>query len=123
MERTQSWETITAIGRDIGARWQTLARHHGLTISVSGLPSMIAFGFAGAKALKYKTLLTQEMLKRGFLATTAVYACTEHHPDIVDRYFAALDGVFALVRQCEDGRDIDALLEGPVCHSGFKRLN
>jgi glutamate-1-semialdehyde 2,1-aminomutase len=123
MERTQSWDTITAIGRDIGVRWQALAQHHGLTISVSGLPSMIAFGFAGANALKYKTLLTQEMLKRGFLATTAVYACTEHHPDIVDRYFAALDGVFALVRQCEDGRDIDTLLEGPVCHSGFKRLN
>jgi len=123
MERTKSWETITAIGNNIGARWQELARQHGLTITVSGLPSMIALGFPGPNTLKYKTLLTQEMLKMGFLATTAVYACTEHRPEIVDRYFTALDKVFGLIKQCEDGRKIDGLLEGPVCHSGFKRLN
>ena len=123
MERTKSWETITAIGQNIGGRLQALAQHHGLTISVSGLPSMLSFGFGGTNALKYKTLLTQEMLKRSFLATTAVYACTEHQPDIIDRYFTALNSVFALIRQCEDGRNIDGLLEGPVCHSGFRRLN
>jgi hypothetical protein len=33
------------------------------------------------------------------------------------------DRVFGLIRECEDGRDVDALLKGPVCHGGFKRLN
>jgi glutamate-1-semialdehyde 2,1-aminomutase len=28
-----------------------------------------------------------------------------------------------LIRECEDGRDVNALLKGPVCHGGFKRLN
>jgi glutamate-1-semialdehyde 2,1-aminomutase len=73
--------------------------------------------------LKYKTLITQEMLKKGFLATTAVYVCTEHTPAIVEQYFEALDPVFALIKECERGRSVDALLEGPVCHAGFRRLN
>jgi glutamate-1-semialdehyde 2,1-aminomutase len=63
------------------------------------------------------------MLKKGFLATTSVYVCTEHVPDIIDGYFAALDPLFALIRECEDGRPVETLLEGPVCHSGFRRLN
>jgi glutamate-1-semialdehyde 2,1-aminomutase len=63
------------------------------------------------------------MLKKGFLAGTSFYACTEHTPELVDRYFAALEPVFALIAECENGRSVDALLEGPVCHSGFKRLN
>jgi hypothetical protein len=35
----------------------------------------------------------------------------------------ALDSVFALVKDCEDGRaDVHALLKSPICHSGFARL-
>lgn len=63
------------------------------------------------------------MLKQGFFATTAVYTCLAPTPDVVDAYFAALDPVFALIRECEDGRDVMSRLEGPVCQSGFKRLN
>lgn len=123
MERTQSWDKITMIGRDITARWQALARKYDLTISTSGLPALTSFSFAGPNALAYKTLLTQEMLARGYLASTAVYACTEHTPDILDGYFAALNPVFALIKECEQGRDVKSLLKGPVCHAGFKRLN
>jgi glutamate-1-semialdehyde 2,1-aminomutase len=52
-----------------------------------------------------------------------VYVCTEHVAEIVNRYFEALDPVFALISQCENGRDVASLLKGPVCHDGFKRLN
>jgi len=123
MERIRSWDLITEIGRDIGERWRDLAARHDLDIQISGLPSMIAFSFPVPEMLKYKTLITQEMLKKGFLAGTAVYVCTEHTPPVIDEYFSALDSVFALIRECESGRSVDSLLEGPVCHSGFGRLN
>jgi glutamate-1-semialdehyde 2,1-aminomutase len=122
MERLRSWETITATGRDIAARWLALAARHGLSISVSGLPALSTFSFAGPRSLAYKTLLTQEMLARGYLAGTGIYVCTEHSPQIVADYFAALEPVFALIRECEDGRDVSSLLKGPVCHAGFRRL-
>lgn len=123
MQRLRSWETITSTGRDIAARWLALAARHGLSIEVSGLPALSTFSFGGPRALAYKTLLTQEMLARGYLAGTGVYACTEHTPRVVDEYFAALEPVFALIRECEDGRDVGSLLKGPVCHAGFRRLN
>ena len=123
MERLRSWETITATGRGITARWQELAARHGLSVNLSGLPALTSFSFAGTRALAYKTLISQEMLAAGYLAGTSVYVCTEHTPQVVDGYFAALEPVFALVRECEDGRDVNSLLKGPVCHAGFRRLN
>ena len=123
MERERSWERITETGRDIGRRWQALARKHDLPIQISGLPALIGFSFPVPDMLKYKTLITQEMLKKGYLAATSVYVCTEHTPEVVDAYFEELDPIFGLISECESGRSIDDLLEGPVCHSGFKRLN
>lgn len=123
MEATRSWERITAIGRDITARWRALAAKHGLPLSTSGLPALTTFSFSSPRALAYKTLIAQEMLARGYLAATGIYTCLDHTPDVVDGYFAALDPVFALIRECEDGRDVAGLLRGPVCHAGFRRLN
>jgi glutamate-1-semialdehyde 2,1-aminomutase len=123
MERMRSWEQITRVGRDITARWQAMAKAHGLKLSTGGLPALTGFSFAGPNALAYKTLIAQEMLAKGFLAGTSVYVCTAHQPDMVDRYFEALDPVFALIAQCEGGRDVATLLKGPICHDGFKRLN
>ncbi len=123
MQRERSWERITATGREIFEGWHKVAARHGVTISTSGLPALATLSFFGPNALAYKTLLTQEMLAKGYLAGTSVYVCTEHTPRIVDAYFAALDPVFALIRQCEDGREVGSLLKGPVCHAGFKRLN
>jgi glutamate-1-semialdehyde 2,1-aminomutase len=123
MERVRSWEQITQTGREITSRWQALAQKYGLSISTSGLPALATFGFSGPNALAYKTLVTQEMLAKGYLAGTSVFVCTQHTPQVVDEYFGALDPVFALVKQCEEGRDVGSLLKGPVCHGGFKRLN
>jgi glutamate-1-semialdehyde 2,1-aminomutase len=123
MERVRSWEQITQTGLGIGHRWQALAAKHSLPIALNGLPAFIGFSFPVPDMLKYKTFITQEMLKKGFLAATAVYVCTEHTPALVDQYFDALEPLIAVIAECEAGRSIDALLEGPVCHEGFKRLN
>jgi hypothetical protein len=82
------------------------------------------FFFTGENALKYKTYLTQEMLKKGILASTNFYACVEHKNEYFKMYFDVLDRIYKTISGCEVGnQDINQLLEGPVCHSGFKRLN
>ena len=63
------------------------------------------------------------MLKRGFLASSLCYVSVSHTPDIISKYLDNLSAVFELVAACEWGRDINDLLDGPICHSGFKRLN
>lgn len=123
MEETRSWDVITNIGQDITARWLALAAQHGLTITTAGLPALTGFSFAGPNGAAYKTLISQEMLNKGYLAANSVYASTAHTPDVVDAYFEALDPVLGLIASCESGRDVHSLLRGPVCHAGFKRLN
>ena len=123
MERVKSWEQITATGLDIRRRWQELADRKGLHITHWGLPALTGFSIDSPNALAYKTLITQEMLAKGYLAGNSVYVCIEHTPEVLDAFFAALDPVFGLIRECEEGRDVMALLKGPVCHASFKRLN
>ena len=123
MERVRSYDQITRIGRTIEDGWRALAQKHGLAITISGLPSMTGFSFASKDMLAYKTLITQEMLAKGYLASASVYTCIEHTPEIISGYLENLDPVFGLIRECEDGRDVGRLLKGPICHSGFKRLN
>jgi glutamate-1-semialdehyde 2,1-aminomutase len=123
MEREKSWKTITKIGNNISSQWKTLADKHELDISTWGLPALSSYTFNSPNALSYKTLITQEMLKKGYLAANSVYACTEHTQELVDGYFAELDPIFAIIKECEEGLDVNTLLKGPLCHSGFKRLN
>ena len=123
MERERSWETITATGLELRSRWQELADCHGLSISHNGLPALTGFAFNSAKALEYKTLITQQMLKKGYLAATNCYTCLAHSSEVIEPYLDELDGVFSLIAECEAGRSVEELLEGPVCHGGFKRLN
>lgn len=123
MERTRSWESITETGLQIRQRWQQLADKHDLKIDHWGLPALTGFSFLSEQALAYKTLITQEMLAKGYLAGNSIYVSIEHTPEVVGRFFEELDPIFGLIRECEDGRDVMSLLKGPVCHGGFKRLN
>lgn len=123
MERFKSWGIITETGLRIRKGWQQLADRHGINIDHWGLPALTGFTFQSPNALAYKTLITQEMLAKGYLAGNSVYVCTEHTPEVVNDFFEALDPVFGLVKECEEGRDVMSILKGPVCHGGFKRLN
>jgi glutamate-1-semialdehyde 2,1-aminomutase len=124
MERMKSWEVITETGLNIREGWQKLAEKYHLNIDHWGLPALTGYTFKSDDALAYKTYITQEMLKKGYLVGNSVYVCTEHTPKILDEFFEALDPLFSVVKECETGGvDISRLLDSPICHGGFKRLN
>ena len=123
MEREKSWERITETGKGIMARWKKLGEKYDLKLKVGGLPAIGYFSFESPNALSYKTLITQEMLAKGFLASNLLFSSLSHTPEIVNDYFEMLDPIFRSIKQCEEGRDVMTLLRGPVCHAGFRRLN
>jgi glutamate-1-semialdehyde 2,1-aminomutase len=123
MEQQQPWETITEIGQKVRKIWQSLSDYYDLEISIGGLPAISTFSFHGPNAIKFKTFITQEMLKNGYLAGTAFYACTKHTDQILEQYGSYLNPIFERMKNCEKNKDIDAYLDGEVCHTGFKRLN
>jgi len=123
MEKEKSWDKITSIGENINKEWMKLSAEYELPILINGLAALTTFTFKSENALAYKTLITQEMLKKGYLAATAVYACTAHTPEIIKEYLENLKPIFKMIKECEEGRDVMELLEGPIAHNGFKRLN
>jgi glutamate-1-semialdehyde 2,1-aminomutase len=124
MEEIKSWEIITSIGKKIQEGWKALASLHNLDINISGIPSLSTYSFKSENGLAYKTLIAQEMLKQNILASTNFYASIAHEDNYIQKYFSELDKVYAIIKKCENQElNINDLLEGPICHSGFKRLN
>ena len=123
MEKTKSWEFITSQGNKIKKRWSEIAKENNLDIKLWGLDALAGFTILSENSLKYKTYITQEMLKENFLASNSVYVSVAHNDEIIDSYFEKLEPIFKTISQCEDNRNIDDLIESPICHSGFKRLN
>ncbi len=124
MKKCKSWEYVTNLGLYITDQWKKLAKTHELQINTFGLPALTGFSFLSENALKYKTFITQEMLKKGFLASNLLFSCMAHNKNIIDNYLNELDKVFLTIKKCENKElAIDDLLDGPVCHAGFKRLN
>ena len=64
-------------------------------------------------------VLTEEMLKRGFMAGMTAYAMYAHTFDEVDAYIEAVDEVWGEIAK----GGVAARLEGKPAVSGFARIN
>jgi len=123
MERTRVWEYVDKIGTAVIKDWAELGAKHGLPISAGGGYACLAHFAFTENALALKTLYTVLMLEQGFLGNTAIYPTLAHTAEILGKHRKAVDTVFGrIAKHIKDG-DVDAAIEGKVCHSGFKRLN
>lgn len=119
------WEKQVEYGKMVQNGWKELAAKNGLTIEVGGIAPLGHFSVVGPESpLVYKSYFTQEMLKRGYIASNAFYTSYAHSPDIIHEYLENVDSVFAQISTliCQK-KTVASQLEGPVCHSGFGRLN
>ena len=121
MQEEQAPQRIHEIGEGIQEQWQQRADQVGLRISVGGLPALANFTIEGLDPVAVKTFVTQEMLARGYLAGTSVYASIAHTPEIVEEYLDALTPVFAELAKFDDADLAARLPQGPA-HAGFARL-
>ena len=115
-------EYLQTAGKKVQEGWKKIAAAHGLAIEASGIFPMGHFEFRHPEPLVLKTLFTQLMLEKGFLATNAYYASLAHTPETIDRYLKAVDEAFGDIATAVSSGSPARLLKGPVCHTGFKRL-
>jgi glutamate-1-semialdehyde 2,1-aminomutase len=124
MEREKSWNRITELGNYMRNIWKRNAIRHDINITISGLTPISTYSFNHKDNLKFKTYLTQEFLKKGFLASTNFYSSITHKERILDNYSDILEEIYSVINCCINGsKEIDNLLKAGICHSGFKRLN
>lgn len=113
---------LKATGTRVREGWRKAASAAGIRIELSGMPPISHFSFEHPDPLALKTLFTQEMLKKSFLAADAFYASLAHTAKDVSEYLAAAEEVLSFIaRAIRSGRP-RKFLKGPVCHGGFKRL-
>ena len=98
------------------------AMDNGLPVTFSGYPCLAHFQFEHELANDLRTLYTQLMLARGFLAGTSIYATTAHTDEIIELYGEAIEAVFAEIAAALAAGDVSARLKGPAGHVGFRRL-
>ena len=123
MKNNKSWETISNMGIYLKHNLEKIAKNYDLKFEVFGIASLVTFIFKSENHIKYKTLITQEMLKKGYLASNNIYVSISHSKNIVDDYLFEMEKIFKVIKGCEDGKDIDSYLDGAISHNGFERLN
>lgn len=113
---------LTRIGKTVQQEWVKIARSYKVDISVSGIYPLGHFVFNSSNPLVLKTLFTQYMLGKGFLATNSFYASLAHGDKQLQRYFEAVDQAFSFIKKAQAKGNADRFLKGAVCYAGFKRL-
>ena len=69
----------------------------------------------------YKTLITQEMLKKRILAGNAIYCSIAHSDKILDNYFDLLNEIFIKISKVEnESESLQNYLRSDVCISGMR---
>ncbi|MCR4336260.1 MAG: aminotransferase class III-fold pyridoxal phosphate-dependent enzyme [Candidatus Omnitrophica bacterium] len=122
-ERSNVPAHLSRIGEIIKRGLEKIFKDGRWNIEVCGLAASPMMMIQEKDPLLVKTLFTQEMLKKGFLASNLIYVSLAHTEKIVEQYLQAAQEVLGRMAVARDQGRLSELLEGPICHGGFKRLN
>jgi len=115
-------EHLIEIGAKVQKGWIAAANSAGLQVRVAGIPPLSTFAFEQGNPAVMATYFTQEMLAKGFLASTGFYAINAHQHHHIDSYLGAVEDVFRRLSKLVEEEAVEQHLHGPVRHSGFYRL-
>ena len=111
---------LTELGDYFRSRMSNIFKK--MDIKIEGMLTVPILVFQGPEPLIAKTFFTQEMLKRGFLASNVIYLSLAHNEEVIDNYALVVKEIInQFQKQINDG-SISKMLDGPICHSGFQRL-
>ncbi|TAL04688.1 MAG: aminotransferase class III-fold pyridoxal phosphate-dependent enzyme [Rhodospirillaceae bacterium] len=113
---------LVRVGERVMAGWRRAAATADLPIEVSGIAPLAHFAFQVPDAVAARTLFTQLMLDRGYLAKDAFYAMYAHTDAQVDGFIAACEDAFVRIAVAVRANRVRDALRGDVAHSGFQRL-
>lgn len=117
-------QALADTGQRVRKVWSRAAAQAELEIKSSGVPPLPVFAFDHPQATAAKTLFSQILLERGFLASNAVYVTYAHTRAILAGYETAVNDAFkeiAILLNQSPG-NLQARLKGPLAHTGFSRL-
>lgn len=120
--RVDASSHLVSIAERVWKGWERIAATHDIPIHVGGFKPMIHFSFETDNNVN-RAYFTQEMLKRGFLASSSFYAMYAHTEQQIDAYLVAAGDVFGKIKELMKQGSVSAHLEGKPAAAGFGRIN
>jgi glutamate-1-semialdehyde 2,1-aminomutase len=123
MQRVNLPKHLAWAGATVKDIWRRCGEAAKLPVHVSGgYPCMAHIGFEHPQAQAVRTLYTQGMLARGFLAGAGFYPTLAHTERDMRLFEAAVAEVFADLAEAIRTDTVEQRLQGSEAHSGFRRL-
>jgi glutamate-1-semialdehyde aminotransferase len=121
-EKNNVAEYLADMGNYIDMGLKDIFEDLEMPIELGGMICIPKLKIADKASLLIKSVFTKEMLERGFLASNLIFLSFCHTKDIIDRYLFSAHEVFKKIKLAMELGNLNELLDGPICHSGFKRL-
>ena len=121
MKRIKSWQLIKNKGSYIKKKWRAIFKKYELDVDIKGIDSLPNFIFKNDNLLR-KTYFTQEMLKRGYLASNIIYVSTSHTKKVIDNYLKSFEDVIKKISSC-NSKKLNKLIYSRLCETGLRRMN
>jgi glutamate-1-semialdehyde 2,1-aminomutase len=118
-------EHLHRVGARLAEGLRQASARHGLSAYIEpvGRPCNLFFSTRdphGKPSQPFRTLLLQELIKRGVLGPSFVVSYS-HHDDDIDRTIDAVDGALAVYARAMSAGSVDGLLVGPPSRPVFGR--
>ena len=121
-QRCSVAERLVKLGEWMQSGWRGAALSAGLSMEVTGIPPLSHFSFNYQNGQAIRSLFTQMMLDKGFLAGDSFYATYAHQESHMEQYLVAVEEIFQSLAAAIERKSVEQELRGPVAHSGFQRL-
>ncbi len=111
-------EHLSKVGKEIKEIWKKASERHKVDITITGIDPIPNFTFNAKDPLLWKTVFTQLMFEKGFLASTFCFSSYAHKKTHLRLYKRAVEETFYEMSK-KDPKDI---LKTDICHKTFQRL-
>ena len=110
---------INYLIKKIIKKLKNLSKTNDIKMNISEMPSIIKFNFISKNDSNYKTLITQEMLKKNILATSSIYISCARWKNI-EKILWYFKENFLIIKKCEKGHNINNYLDVPTAKKFLK---
>jgi glutamate-1-semialdehyde 2,1-aminomutase len=117
-KRLKVFKIIKSNSKLIKNIWSSLSKKYNVPIRILGSNGIPSFEFENNHS-KFKTYLTQEMLKNRILATNLVYVNIFHNKSNLKKYTKVLDKIFFDISK----KNINKILNSKECFKPINRIN
>ena len=122
MKDEKSWEYVNNLGIYLREKLEKIFKSLSLEFEIFGMPALTNFKIKNKNWLTYKTIITQEMLKKDILSSNQIYLSTAHNKKFIDMFIFELEKILIQIVDHDNNSKLSNLLKAQICQSGLRNI-